>query len=192
MGGDAGVNREKFSIKRDTAEFERLAAEQERAVYAVCFHMTGSREEAQDCAQETMLRAFRAFDSFRGQAAFSTWILRIAMNVCTDLLRKRRNVVSLDSLREEQGFDPPDAAPTVYAQLEEKERRRLLKEGLSQLPEDLRQMIVLRDIQGRSYDEIAEILTIPVGTVKSRVSRAREKLSRILRASSELFSSTSV
>ena len=181
-----------FSRKRDTGQFERLAAESERQVYSVCFHMMGNREDAQDCAQEAMLRAFRAFDTFRRDASFSTWITRIAMNVCTDALRRRRDAVSLDSLREDQGFDVPDTAPTAYARLEEKERLRLLREGLSQLPPDLRQMIVLRDMQGKSYEEIARILEVPLGTVKSRVSRAREKLAAILKKSLELFSSPSV
>ena len=181
-----------FGKKKKTAEFERLAAENERQVYAVCLHMTGSREDAQDCAQEAMLHAFRAFDSFRGQSSFSTWITRIAMNVCTDALRKRRNVVSLDEMREGQGFDPPDPSPGVYARLEEKERLRLLQEGLSQLPEDMRSMIVLRDMRGMNYDAIAETMNLPLGTVKSRISRAREKLAQILKKSSELFSSSSV
>jgi RNA polymerase sigma-70 factor (ECF subfamily) len=112
--------------------------------------------------------------------------------LCTDALRKRRDAVSLDALREEQGFDVPDAAPTAYARLEEHERLRLLREGLSLLPADMREMIVLRDVQGKSYEEIGEILDVPLGTVKSRVSRAREKLSVILKKSSELFSSSPV
>lgn len=181
-----------FPPKQKKNDFERLAAENERPVYSLCFHMMGNREDAQDCAQETMLRAFRAFASFRREASFSTWITRIAMNVCTDALRKRRDAVSLDALREEQGFDPPDAAPTAYARLEEKERLRLLREALSLLPADMREMIALRDMQGKSYDEIAEILNLPLGTVKSRINRAREKLSLILKNSSELFSSRSV
>ena len=186
------MERKLFSRKQNAEQFERLAGENERQVYAVCYHMMGNREDAQDCAQEAMLRAFRAFDSFRQDASFSTWITRIAMNVCTDALRKRRDAVSLDALRVEQGFDVPDAAPTAYARLEEKERLRLLREGLSLLPPDMRQMIVLRDMQGKSYEEIGEILELPLGTVKSRVSRAREKLSVILKKSSELFSSPSV
>ena len=114
------MERRLFTKKQTAEQFERLAGECERQVYAVCFHMMGSREDAQDCAQETMLRAFRAFDAFRRDAAFSTWITRIAMNVCTDELRKRRGSVSLDALREEQGFDAPDQTPTAYARLEEK------------------------------------------------------------------------
>lgn len=182
-----------FSKTKKTEQFERLAGESERQVYAVCFHMMGNREDAQDCAQETMLRAFKAFDSFRRDALFSTWITRIAMNVCTDALRKQRPVSSLDAIREETNFDvPDDAAPTAYAQLEQKERMRLLHEGLNELPEDMRQMIILRDMRGMRYDEISETLGIPLGTVKSRVNRAREKLGKILQQSSELFSSHSV
>ena len=181
-----------FRRKQSSRDFERLAAENERQVYAVCLHTMGSREDALDCAQETMLRAYRGFASFRGEAAFSTWITRIALNVCADALRKRRETVSLDALREETGFDPPDGGPTAYARLEEKERLALLKEALSQLPEDMRQMIILRDMRGMRYEAIGEALGLPLGTVKSRVSRAREKLSEILKKSSELFSSGSV
>ena len=181
-----------FSKKQEKDQFERLAGESERQVYAVCYHMMGSREDAQDCAQETMLRAFKAFGSFRRDASFSTWITRIAMNVCTDALRKRRSVASLDAMREETNFDLPDTSPTAYTRLEQKERMRLLREGLDELPEEMRQIIVLRDMRGMSYEEIAETLELPLGTVKSRVSRAREKLSGILQKSSELFSPHSV
>ena len=181
-----------FSKKQQAEQFERLAAENERQVYAVCFHMMGNPEDAADCAQEALLRGFRAFSSFRRDASFATWITRIAMNVCTDALRKRRNNLSLETLAEEQGFDPRDPAPTAYARLEQKERMRLLREGLAQLPEDMRLMIILRDVQGMNYDQIAEALNVPLGTVKSRISRAREKLSALLQKSSELFSSPSV
>ena len=181
-----------FSRRRKAEQFEALAAREEKRVYGACLHILGNREDALDCAQETMLRAFRAFDSFRGEAEFSTWITRIAINVCRDEMRRRRDAVSLDALREETGYEIPDEGPGAYAQLEEKERLRLLREGIKALPDEMRQIIVLRDMQGRSYDEIASILSMPLGTVKSRVSRAREKLSSILRKSSELFSSTSV
>lgn len=181
-----------FSRKSRAEQFEQLAAEHERRVYAACFHMMGNREDALDCAQETMLRAFRAFESFRRDAQFSTWITKIAMNVCVDALRKRKDALSLDALREETGYDVADERKNVYAALEEKERKRLLRKALSQIPADMRQMIVLRDMQGMSYDEIAEALDMPLGTVKSRLNRAREKLCVILKKSSELFSSRSV
>lgn len=173
-------------------EFEALAAPEEKRVYAICYHMMGNREDALDCAQETMLRAFRAFDSFRQDARFSTWISRIATNVCLDALRKRRDVVSLEAIREEKGYDPADPAPGVYARLERKERMRLLGEVMEQLPPEMRQVITLREMEGLAYDEIAQVMELPLGTVKSKVNRARERLCRILQKSSELFSSRSV
>ncbi len=184
-----------FSRRKKAAEFERLAAGQENRIYRICFHMMGNRQDAEDCAQEAMVRAFRAFDSFRREADFSTWLIRIAMNACTDELRRRKKTMSLDTLREEKGFDVVDGAPGAYARLEEKERKRLLREALEQLPEEMRRMIVLRDMEKMSYEEIAQALETPLGTVKSRISRAREKLCDLLKKApetSELFSSTSV
>lgn len=182
-----------FHRKSQAEAFEALAAESEKSVYAVCCHMMGNSEDAMDCAQEAMLRAYRAFPSFRGDAKGSTWLIRIAMNVCLDEIRKRKKVVSLDEMREKTGFDPPDrkaAGPQEI--LEAKERKRLLTEAMKKLPEDARALIILRDMQQLSYDEIAQILSLPLGTVKSRLSRARDKLSEILQKSSELFSSHSV
>lgn len=180
-----------FSKQKSSERFEKLAAENEKKVYSLCYHMMGNREDAMDCAQEAMLRAFRAFSSFRREASFSTWICRIASNVCLDELRKRRVSVSLEVLQEE-GFEPADPGPGVYAQLEEKDRMTLLREGLAALDGQQRQLIVLRDVQGFSYDEIAQMLALPLGTVKSRMNRARRKLSALLSETSELFSSRSV
>ena len=172
--------------------FEQLAASMEEQVYKTCYHMMGHREDAADCAQETMLRAYRSFASFRRESSFSTWIIRIAINVCTDELRKRRNVASLEEMRESRGFDPPDPGKSAYLQLEEKERRRLLYQALDQLPPDSRALIVMRDFRNLSYEEIAAVQNLPLGTVKSRISRAREKLSELLKNNAELFSSPSV
>lgn len=181
-----------FSRRSKADDFEDLAVAHEKKVYSLCYHMLGNREDALDCAQETMLRAFRAFDSFRRDAEFSTWISRIAMNVCTDVLRKRRGEISLDAMREDTGFDVADMGADTYLNLEQGERMRILRQGLNELPEDMRRMIVLRDVEGLPYDDIAEALGLPLGTVKSRISRAREKLSQILKQSSELFSHRSV
>lgn len=172
--------------------FEKAAAACEKQVYSVCLYRMGNREDAMDCAQETMLRAHRGFSSFRGDASAATWFTRIAMNVCTDALRKRQDVLSLDEMRQEEGFDPPDTAPGAYARLEQKERMTVLRESLQKLSEDARQLIILRDMRGMSYEEIAQTLSLPLGTVKSRMNRAREKLSALLNENSELFSSRSV
>lgn len=134
-----------------------------------------------------MLRAFRSFDSFRGNAAFSTWIIRIAMNCCNDFLRKQKNVISLDSMQGESGFEAVDRAAGPYQQLENRERMRLLHAALKQLKDEYRQLIVLRDMQGFSYEELAETLSLSLGTVKSRLNRARKELSEILQKHAELF-----
>ena len=165
-------------------EFEALAAPEEKRVYGICYHMMGNREDALDCAQETMLRAFRAFDSFRQDARFSTWLSRIATNVCLDALRKRRDVVSLEAAREEKGFDPPDPAPGAYARLEEKERKRLLRQAMEQLPPEMRQVIVLRyGLHGEEplrQRQVAERTGIGRSYVSRIEKRALEKLRREL------------
>ena len=181
-----------FSRRSKADAFEALAAAYEKRVYSLCFHMLGSREDAADCAQDAMLRAFRAFDGFRREAEFGTWITRIAMNVCTDELRKRGRTVSLDMMREDTGFDVADPKADAYLNMEQGERLRLLRQGLSTLPEDMRRLIVLRDVEGMAYDAIAESEGLPLGTVKSRINRAREKLTKILKNSSELFDPRSV
>ncbi len=181
-----------FGRKSKAELFGEMAAQHERAVYLLCLRMMGNSEDALDCAQEAMLNAYRAFDRFHGDNQGKTWFLRIAHNVCIDQLRKRRNIVSLDSLREE-GFDPADQHTlSPYAQLEQKERRELLREAVEELPDDQKAVIVLRDFQDLSYEEIGEALDIPLGTVKSRLKRAREKIKQILQQKTELFSGKSV
>ncbi|NLE20795.1 MAG: RNA polymerase sigma factor, partial [Clostridiales bacterium] len=123
---------------------------------------------------------------FRGDAQFSTWLYKIAVRVCLDALRKRRQTVSLDLLSE-SGWEVPDGAPELYEQLEKGERRRLLRDAIGQLPADFKAPQVLVDLQGLSYEEAADVLGLPLGTVKSRVYRARRILLRILSQSGELF-----
>lgn len=167
--------------------FEELAVPHEKQVYFTCLNMMGSREDAEDCAQEAMLRAFRKLDSFRGEASFSTWLYAIAVRVCLDALRKRKEAYSLELMRE-SGWDIPDTAPDAYLQMESRERRRILKAAITQLPPDFRAALVLVDLQGLSYDEAALALEIPLGTLKSRVSRARGALLKSLSDNGELFS----
>ena len=149
--------------------------------------MLGHEQDAQDCAQETMLRAYRAFDHFRGDSSFSTWIIRIAINCCNDFLRKKKEVMSLETMQEETGFETADKAAGPYQQLEQKERMRLLHGALQKIKPEYRQLIVLRDMQGFSYEELAETLNLSLGTVKSRLSRARNELCEILKENAELF-----
>lgn len=166
--------------------FEALVAPLERKVYFTCLGMMGNPEDAQDAAQDALLNAFRGFSRFREDARFSTWLYQIAVNACLDALRKRKETISLDWLRED-GFDLPDDGPDAYLQLEEKERKQALKAAIAQLPADFRAAMVLVDLQGLAYQEAADALDIPIGTLRSRVSRARQGIMKILSADGELF-----
>ena len=152
-------------------------------MYAVALRMCGNREDAQDCLQEAMLRVYRAIGGFKGQSSFSTWVYRITMNTCLDELRRKKNRqnTSLDNLLD-MGWSPADESNAPEKQAMRSELRRNLNRAIQELPEEMRSAVVLRDIQGFSYDEIARMLEINVGTIKSRISRGREKLREKLSA----------
>lgn len=172
----------------DPAAFNTLMAAHEKRMYAVALRMFANREDAQDCLQEAMLRIYRSIGNFKGQSSFATWVYRITMNSCLDELRRKKNKqsTSLDGLLD-QGWAPADegAAPEKHAM--RSELRRELKRAIHELPEDMRSAVILRDVQGFSYEEIAQVLNVNVGTVKSRISRAREKLRGKLKENAELF-----
>lgn len=166
--------------RRDADAFEALVLQHERMIYLLCLRMTGSPADAQDCAQEAFLNAYKAFGKFRGEANAKTWLYRIAYNACVDYLRRRRKEVSLDALRE-AGFDPSDdRLPPPGEAAERAELRRQIGQAVLSLPEDHRAVMILRDYQQLSYEEIARILDVNEGTVKSRLNRAREKVKNIL------------
>lgn len=166
--------------RRDAEAFEALAVRYERVIYLLCLRMTGNPADAQDCAQEAFLNAFRAYGSFRGSASAKTWLYRIAYNACLDFLRRRGNDASLDALRE-AGFDPADPRqPLPGEKVEKDELRRQIGQAMMRLPEDQRAVMILRDFQQMPYEEIAQVLDISPGTVKSRLSRAREKVKNFL------------
>ncbi len=172
----------------DAYAFEQLMAAHESRMYAVALRMCGNREDAQDCLQEAMLRVYRAMSSFKGQSSFSTWVYRITMNSCLDELRRRksRTATSLDAMLE-NGFAPSDESDTPEQNSLRNEQRRVMERAIANLPEDMRAAVVLRDIQGCSYEEIAQALSANVGTIKSRISRGREKLRAALSEQPELF-----
>ena len=168
--------------------FEELVAPYERKLYAVCLRMMGAAEDAADALQETMLRLWRGLPDFRTEAQFSTWAYRVATNTCLDALRKqsRRPATSLEAL-EDEGFTPPDASQTPEEALLSNARQEAVEKALAQLPPDARAALLLRDMQGRSYEEVAQALGITLGTVKSRIHRAREKVAAMLMENAELF-----
>ncbi len=183
---------EQLTIKRatqgDAQAFEQLMRAHEGRMFAVSLRMCGNREDALDCTQEAMLRIYRAMGNFKGQSSFATWVYRITMNTCLDELRRRkvRTSASLDALLD-TGWSPSDEDDTPERHSIASEQRRTLEQAIAGLPEDMRAAIVLRDVQGFSYEEIATMLSANVGTIKSRISRGREKLREVLLKQPELF-----
>ena len=151
-------------------------------IYGVCFSFFGNRQDAEDCAQETFIKAFRSIRDYHFMSAFYTWIYRIAVNTCLDYKRKnsRALVYSLDDTLETENnpvaIQIADQAPLPDDLAESAETKRLIREEIAALARPLREIIILRDLEGLSYHELAEILRISEGTVKSRLSRARNQL----------------
>ena len=179
--------------KGDPQAFEELMAPLERGVYFTCLRLVGDEPTAQDCAQEAMLRAYKNLKSFRGDCRLSTWLYRIAYSVCLDEMRrqKRRPQESLEGLQD-AGFTPPDRGESPVQALEKKERMKVIASAIQTLPMEMKEVLVLSQLQGKSYEEVALITGTAVGTVKSRLSRAREKLKQILSPQGELFENTGV
>ena len=175
----------------DTDAFEALVTEYEKNVYNLALKMTGNTEDAADLSQETFIKAFHSLGCFRGDSKFSVWLYRIVSNVCLDFLRRRsrRQTVSLsmeDEDGEETQLDIPDERQTPELLLEKRMTREAVRRGLAQLPPEPRQILLLREIQGLSYEEIASVLGMESGTVKSRIFRARKKLCAFLLADGNL------
>ncbi len=169
----------------DVNAYEQLVTQYEKSVYNLALRMVDNPEDAADMAQDAFIKAYNSLSGFRGDSKFSVWLYRIVSNVCLDFLRKqsRRPAVSLsveDDDGEDVQMDVPDDSMSPQQMLERKLTREAVREGLKQLPEDYRQILLLRELQGLSYDEIAQTLDIGVGTVKSRIFRAREKLCAFL------------
>lgn len=163
--------------------FEELVRQYEKRVYAVALRSSGSPEDAADITQEVFLRAWRSIESFRGDSGFSTWLFRITMNLCVDHARHKHAQPQTQPLvvGEEDAERPiPDPAPTPEEHLENSELGRELAAALDEVSEEHRRIVLLRDVSGLSYTEIAEVLEISEGTVKSRLSRARIALRTIL------------
>ena len=173
----------------DADAFEALMTPEEGRVWALCLRMLGNAEEARDAAQETMIRAWRALPSFRGEARFGTWVYRIAVRTCLDRMRKREETVPLETLQE-SGFEPMDPAPDPEGRVLQAEKSKVLRQALDRLPEEMRTALVLTSMDGQSYEEAAEVLEVPVGTVRSRIARAKLKLQKILLETGNYFGKT--
>ena len=169
----------------DGNAFEALVTAYEKNVYNLALRMTGNAEDAADMAQEAFIKAYNSLEGFRGDSKFSVWLYRIVSNVCLDFLRRRsrRGASSLtaeDEDGEDVQLDIPDDSQSPEALLERRMTRDAVRRGLELLPEDARQVLLMREIQGLSYEEIAAALDLEIGTVKSRIFRARKKLCAFL------------
>lgn len=188
---------EKAIIERckrgDLGAFNELVKKYEKQVYNFAYRLTGNYDDANDIAQEAFLRVYNAIGSFRGDASFTTWLFRITTNVFLDERKRARahphtsldEHVELEESRVSRQIE--DSAPTPDVVMEGKERGQILQDAIRSLPEYQRTVVTLYHTQQKSYEEIAEIMDQPIGTVKSRLNRARLALKEKLSPLRELF-----
>lgn len=179
----------------DQDAFEQLMRGNEKRIYNLALRMTGNPDDAMDLSQEAFLNAWRGLKFFKGESSFSTWLYRLASNVCIDYLRKqsrRREISPTVSLEEgeESPLDLPDERYSPEVLLERREKRRAVERGLARLNDGQRQVLVMRELSGMSYQEIGQALDLEEGTVKSRIARARMALRKILLADGNFFEET--
>lgn len=171
-------------LRGNVNDFEKLVTAYEKNVYNIALKMVGDPDDAADMTQETFIKAYRALSGFRGDSKFSSWLYRIASNVCLDFLRSRSRhpQVSLSTVDEDDRatFELPDMRQNPEEQLMKKLGMEAVRRGLEQLPEQQRQILVLRELGGLSYAELAQTLGLEEGTVKSRIFRARKRLCALL------------
>ncbi len=173
-------------------EFERVVRENTARLYGLCFRLTGEATEAEDLCQETFSKAFRAWGRFEHRSQVSTWLYRIAVNAWKNRLRGRKlKFFSLFTNDDDDApRDFPSREPLPGDELEKNEKGKILHDALGHLDNDERVILTLRDLDEKSYEEIAQVLNMPIGTVKSRLYRAREtlrkKLSPLLKSMGEI------
>lgn len=167
----------------DQEAFGQLVLLYEKRVFALTLRMCKNPADAEEAAQEAFLSAWQGLPFFRGDSSFSTWLYRLASNACIDLLRRegRHKAAAGPSLNDEDAsVEIADSTPSPQSLAERAELREQIEEGLAALPADYRHVLVLREIHQRSYQEIADILSLDLGTVKSRISRGRKQLRKFL------------
>lgn len=191
------LENEKDLLKRsksgDIEAFELLIEAYQKKVFNLAYRMLGNHDDASELAQEVFIKVYRSLKSFKEESQFSTWIYRIATNVCLDELRKRKNKKliyideSIKGEEEDLNRQVEDNRPTPDIIAERNHLKKAVNSAIQTLSEEHKIVIILRDIQGFSYEEIAEIVKCPTGTVKSRINRARQALKEILKNNKELF-----
>jgi len=184
------LNRQEISLIEKTKQgdidsFEKLIEPYQKKAFNIAYRMLGNMEDANDITQEALLKIFRSVDKFQGKSSFSTWVYSIVSNTCIDFIRKQKKnqVVYLEqqgATGESYRIEVVDEMNTPEYLFEKKEIQNIIHEAINQLNVDQKEIIILRDINGFSYQEIANILKCSEGTVKSRINRARGNLKKIL------------
>lgn len=171
----------------DVTAFEQLISDYQVKIYHIAFHMMGNEQDAEDAAQEAILKAYRYLGSFKEESGFYTWLYRITHNICLDMLRKRKrththsmDLVKKDRDGQETEVQLVDDKPQPEEELMSRQVQTDMQAAIAELKEHYRTVIILRDIEGMSYEDIAAVTEISVGTVKSRLNRARESLRKIV------------
>jgi RNA polymerase sigma-70 factor (ECF subfamily) len=166
------------SLAGDPSAFDLLVLRWDRKIQGAIYRLMGSEEEARDLCQEAFLKAYRGLGGFKGEARFSSWLYQIALNLCRDRMRRRRGrvMVSLDALdAEAQGAVLRDEAST-HDLVEARDLQHRVRAAVMALPDDQREVIVLKEYEGLTFQEIAEVLDLPVSTVKTRLYRGLERM----------------
>lgn len=164
------------SLDGQPAAFGELVRRHQDRLYTTMVHVVGCAEEARDVVQDAFVQAFVKLDSFQGASSFYTWLYRIAFNLAINHRRRRRPTISVDAVREQYGDEPVEEGADPTAHLEQQERVRHVHAALEALDDDHRAILTLRELEGCSYESIAEVLDVPIGTVRSRLFRARMQL----------------
>lgn len=170
--------------KGDIDAYEEIIKKYENKVCGIIYHMIKNQNDVEDLAQEVFIKVYKNLSKFKGDSSLYTWIYKITVNLCLDEVKKRKNIIYLDEkLEVEDGElerELPSSDKTQVELYEEKELKEKLHKCIGKLTEKQRVMIVLRDIKGFSYEEISEITSVKLGTVKSQINRARLKLKELL------------
>jgi RNA polymerase sigma-70 factor, ECF subfamily len=170
------------TLSGDRSAFNELVMRYQDRLYSSMLAVTGCAEEAEDVVQDAFVRAFVKLESFQQSSQFFTWLYRIAFNTALSRHRKRRSKISLDQTREATGLEPIDLADAPDEPMMRRERVEMVRVAMAQLSEEHRTILVLREMEDNPYETIAEILEISIGTVRSRLSRARYQLKLTLEA----------
>ena len=165
----------------DIQAFGTIVERYQRRLYSVAYRMTGNHHDAEDLSQQAFLNAYASLSGFRRGASLYTWLYRIAFNVSVTHRRRRKPVLSVEQARETSGDEPTDDQAGPGERLEQEERRRLVQAAIGRLSDEHRSVLILREIDGCCYETIAEILELPIGTVRSRLHRARLQLKEELK-----------